>query len=264
LAVMPSVGLSTLTPEVHGTSEPPPVAIIFAAGEGKRLKPHTDIVPKPLLPITVDGVTILDVIMANIATAGTRRFILVVGHLHHMIEKRYGDGSQFGIDVEYVLQQRPNDPWGALSDVAQATDLHGPALVANGDVIADIDPRAMVVNEPGVAATILAVRSHIPYGVMEVGVDLRVLRFVEKPVLDAWINGGMYYFRDVSGVIGGSMLEYDVLPVLAGQGALRAVLHTGYWRAVDSYKDYDEVREDGLDPPPSRLVARAREMFLTS
>jgi NDP-sugar pyrophosphorylase family protein len=242
--------------------EPPPVAIIFAAGEGKRLKPHTDIVPKPLLPITVDGVTILDVIMTNIAASGTRRFVLVVGYMHNMIEKRYGDGSRFGIDVEYVLQQHPNDPWGAFSDFAQATDLHGPALVANGDVITDVDPRAMVTHDQGVVATILAVRSRIPYGVMEVGVDLRVLRFVEKPVLDAWVNGGMYYFRDVSEVLGGSMLEFDVLPLLAGRGVLRAVPHMGYWRSIDSYKDYDEVREDGLDPAPSKLVARAREMFL--
>jgi hypothetical protein len=88
-------------------------AIIMAGGEGSRLKPLTDKVPKPM--VEVAGVPILERQIKSLVRAGVGQCYLAVNHLSHVIEKHFTDGSDFGITIEYLREEQKMGTAGALS-----------------------------------------------------------------------------------------------------------------------------------------------------
>lgn len=105
----------------------PTVAVLLAAGRGKRLRPYTDIMPKPLLP--VDGRPLLDHTLAAVAAAGIRRVCLVTNHLAEQIEDFVGDGSNWGLVPVFCRQSQLLGTAHALNEVVHAY----PQLFPNGD-----------------------------------------------------------------------------------------------------------------------------------
>jgi NDP-sugar pyrophosphorylase family protein len=77
-------------------------AVVMAAGEGSRLRPLTELWPKPVLPI--DGRPVVATLLRELAAAGTRRVFVVTGHLAEQVEELVGDGSGFGLEVRFVRQ----------------------------------------------------------------------------------------------------------------------------------------------------------------
>ncbi|MGC8969772.1 MAG: nucleotidyltransferase family protein [Conexivisphaera sp.] len=227
------------------------LALILAGGQGKRLRPYTDSVPKPLLELR-EGYTILDKQLGDLEAAGVRRVVLLVGYLGELIERRYGSRWN-GLEILYSRedQSRPLGTWGALRNAVESLGLSGPALVTNGDIVTDADLRAWPRTDKYLA-TILAVPMRSPYGILEIsGSD--VVGFREKPILPHYVNGGIYLVRDlaellrwgkeVAGDVGS--LEDDVFPELARAGLLGARVEPDpevLWRSVDSVKDLEELR----------------------
>jgi dTDP-glucose pyrophosphorylase/CBS domain-containing protein len=165
--------------------------VIMAGGEGKRLRPHTEKCPKPMLP--VNGKPMLEHIINGAKAEGFQHFILAVYYLGKRIEDYFGDGSQWNIQIDYLHEESPIGTAGALSLLNPRPD--SPFVVSNGDVLTDIRYGDMLDYHyrHGASAT-MAVHIHEfqhPFGIVHTkGVE--IIGFEEKPLVRNHINAGVY------------------------------------------------------------------------
>jgi len=171
---------------------PNPV-VLMAGGRGTRLRPLTDHCPKPMLRVV--GKPILESILEQCIASGLQEFYLAVNHLKEQIRDHFGDGSRWGVRIQYIEETTPLGTAGALQLLPGEARRGSPLLVMNGDVLTRLNLAQLLEfhTSHGAAAT-LGVRSHdvvIPFGVVEAeGVDL--VGFREKPVLRHQVNAGIY------------------------------------------------------------------------
>jgi dTDP-glucose pyrophosphorylase len=165
--------------------------VIMAGGLGKRLRPHTETCPKPMLPVA--GKPMLEHIIERARGDGFRHFVLAVMYLGHVIEDYFGDGSRWQVRIDYLRENSPLGTAGALGLLDPLPS--APFVVTNGDVLSDIRYGEVLDFHVrhGAAAT-MAVRlfewQH-PFGVVQTnGVD--IVGFEEKPVNRTHINAGIY------------------------------------------------------------------------
>lgn len=165
--------------------------VVMAGGKGSRLHPQTENCPKPLLPIA--GRPILEHIIMQAKVEGFKHFVIAIHYLGHMIEEYFGNGQKFGVDIEYLREEKPLGTAGALSLFEKLPNL--PIVVTNGDVITDIRYAGILnFHEEQEAAATMAVRSYEwqnPFGVVKVqGVE--IIDYDEKPVYRSNVNAGVY------------------------------------------------------------------------
>ncbi len=170
--------------------ELPLTAVVMAGGAGTRLRPLTDDKPKPMLPL--GGRPLLEHIVDRLRMAGIRRLNITRHYKGDLIEDYFGDGRDFGVEIRYVDEKTPLGTAGALS-LMEASD--EPLLVINGDIVTNVDLRAMLdFHREHRADMTVAVRQEaftIPYGVVEMdGVEL--VGISEKPTDRHMINAGIY------------------------------------------------------------------------
>lgn len=167
------------------------LVVIMAGGFGKRLRPLTDTCPKPMLPL--HGRPILEHVIERLRGEGFSRFILSLHYLGDVITKHFGDGSHFGVEIDYVEETVPLGTAGALSllDLQETS----PIIVTNGDVLTDIGYGAFAdwhLTEKATAS--MAVRQHRmdnPFGVVKLK-GKQIVSFEEKPVYLSNVNAGIY------------------------------------------------------------------------
>ncbi len=165
--------------------------VVMAGGKGTRLRPHTENCPKPLLP--VGGKPMLEHIIERAKEEGFNNFILAINYLGHMIEEYFEDGSKWGVNIDYLREEKPLGTAGALSLLPSCpTEAF---LVSNGDVLTDIHYGELLdfhLSHDAIAT--MAVRQHEwqhPFGVVRTkGVD--IIGFDEKPITHSHINAGIY------------------------------------------------------------------------
>src|SRR5512133_1145814 len=104
-------------------------AVVLAGGRGTRLAPYTHILPKPLMPI--GDMPILEVLLRQMKRAGVEDVVLTVGHLASLLQAFFGDGHQWGLNIEYSYEQAP---LGTAGPIALVTGLDDTFMVTNGDV----------------------------------------------------------------------------------------------------------------------------------
>ncbi|QRM20159.1 CBS domain-containing protein [Dechloromonas sp. TW-R-39-2] len=165
--------------------------VIMAGGLGKRMRPHTETCPKPMLPVA--GKPMLEHIIERARGEGFRHFVLAIMYLGHVIEDYFGDGSRWDVSIDYLREISPLGTAGALGLLnPQPSDSF---IVTNGDVLSDIRYGEVLDfhYRQGAAAT-MAVRLYEwqhPFGVVQTnGVD--IVGFEEKPVNRTHINAGIY------------------------------------------------------------------------
>jgi dTDP-glucose pyrophosphorylase len=165
--------------------------VIMAGGQGKRLRPHTDNCPKPMLP--VGGKPMLEIIIQNCIDAGFRQFYLSVNYLKEQIKDYFADGSKWNISIEYLEESRPLGTAGALALIPVKSEK--PLMVMNGDVLTKVDFARFLAfhSEQNSAASIGVFRhtTQIPYGVVSTE-GATVMSLDEKPILTHYINAGIY------------------------------------------------------------------------
>jgi NDP-sugar pyrophosphorylase family protein len=165
--------------------------VVMAGGMGRRLHPHTENCPKPLLP--VGGKPMLEHIILRASAEGFQRFIIAVHYLGDMIEEYCGDGSQWNVQIDYLREESPLGTAGAISLLNPCPD--APFVVSNGDVLTDIRYGELLdfhcYHE---AIATMAVHLHEwqhPYGVIHTkGID--IIGIEEKPVVYNHVNAGVY------------------------------------------------------------------------
>ena len=184
------VGLH-LWDEISGPSERANLMVIMAGGLGTRLAPHTETCPKPLLPVA--GKPMLEHIIERAMDEGFSRFVLAVRYLGHMIEAHFGNGSRWGVRIDYLREDEPLGTAGALGLLTPRPKL--PFVVTNGDVLTDIRYGELLdFHVRNYARATMAVRMYEwqhPFGVVHTeGID--IVGFEEKPVHRSHVNAGVY------------------------------------------------------------------------
>jgi dTDP-glucose pyrophosphorylase len=183
--------------ELHSPGRRPNTMVIMAGGLGTRLRPHTEVCPKPLL--LVGGKPMLEHIIERAKAEGFHHIVLAINYLGHMIEEHFGDGGRWQVEIEYLREGSPLGTAGAIALLDPRPAL--PLLVSNGDVLTDIRYGELLDFHcrHGAAAT-MAVRLYEwqhPFGVVRTnGVD--IIGFEEKPVARTHINAGIYVLEPSS------------------------------------------------------------------
>lgn len=171
-------------------------AVILVGGEGTRLRPLTSSVPKPMVPVL--NKPFLEHVFKHLSNHGIRDIILALCYLPDSIQRYFGDGSDFGISITYVVEDLPLGTAGAVKNVSDHID--STFLVINGDVFTDLDITSMIAlhKDRGAVATIALTPVEDPsvYGVVDTDVNGRAKSFIEKPkreeATSSMINAGTY------------------------------------------------------------------------
>ena len=184
-------GLAILTQFLSGSNALPNRVVLLVGGEGRRLMPLTADTPKPMLP--VGDKPILETIIEQCAAAGLSRFTLALSHQADQIRRHFGDGSRYGVSIEYVHEKKPLGTAGALSLLSKRETV--PLLVMNGDLLTKVDFGALLrFHQEEKCLATLCVREYevqIPFGV--VSMDGHSLEgIVEKPTHRYFVSAGIY------------------------------------------------------------------------
>lgn len=222
--------------------------VILAGGKGVRLRPYTTVIPKPLVPIG-DRYSILEIVMRQLAACGFNRATLAIGHLGQLIRAYVGDGSQWGIEVDYVQEE---SPLGTIGPALMVLDqLPENFLLMNGDILTDLDygdllDRHISWGAPLTVATFNRVHQ-VDFGVLDV-TDRRVTAFTEKPPLSYSVSMGIYGVskRHLQRYTAGLPYGFDELMLdLIERGTLPASYgFDGFWLDIGRPDDYDRANAE--------------------
>jgi NDP-sugar pyrophosphorylase family protein len=227
-------------------------ALILAGGKGERLRPLTDTLPKPMVPVC--GKPILEHQVTWLKAGGVTDVVFLGGYRWEAIKDHFGDGNDFGINAHYSVEDSPLGRGGAIkAGFPMVPGTENIVAVLNGDVItaetlANLSGQHQerkAANKSHLA-TIMVVPMVSPYGLVEMDNSGTVTGFLEKVEMDHWINGGIYLFErsivDELPDLGDH--ETETFPRLAAAGQLLAVQSRAFWRSVDSFKDLKEAEDN--------------------
>jgi NDP-sugar pyrophosphorylase family protein len=222
--------------EVIDLTEPCREAVILAGGKGVRLRPYTTLIPKPLVPIG-DEHSILEIVLRQLAGSGFTKATIAIGHLGQLIRAYVGDGSQWGIEVDYVNEESPLGTIGPALTISDRLPEH--FLLMNGDILTDLDYGDLLRSHVASGAPLTVAtygREHlVDFGVLEVD-GRRITRFTEKPRLSYSVSMGVYAMPFGFDELILDLLERGEAPGSYGFG--------GYWLDIGRPDDYDRANEE--------------------
>jgi len=229
-------------------------AVFLAGGQGTRLHPLTEVLPKPMVPVA--NQPWLERLMLGCRAQGVERILCTVCHRWEVIRDHF-QGRGLDDWLHLVLEEEPLGTGGAIRHAAQG--LQAPFLVFNADVVSELDLNALYDfhRQRGAVVTIALtpVADPSPYGVVDLASDGRIRRFVEKPrpgeAPSNYINAGIYVFdptvldlipsgRPVS-------VERETFPLLIEKGfPVYGLPVEGYWNDLGTPAGYLQVHWDLL------------------
>lgn len=221
-------------------------AVIMAGGFGTRLRPLTDELPKPMLP--VGDRPIMEHIIDQLRQVGIHQVNVTTHYQPEKITEYFGDGRNFGVRLNYVTEDRPLGTAGALSLMPPADE---PLLVINGDILTKVDFRAMLnfhhENKAELTVGVRRFEFQVPYGVVECeGALVKALK--EKPQLDFMVNAGIYLLEPSAHMEIPSDRRFDMtdlIDLLLSRGRRVASFPiVEYWLDIGQYADYQRAQED--------------------
>lgn len=221
-------------------------AVVMAGGFGTRLSPLTDDLPKPMLP--VGAKPLLELIVEQLRVAGIRQVNVATHYRGEMISDHFKDGQDFGVEIRYVKEDQPLGTAGALSLLEESDE---PLIVMNGDILTRIDFRAMLnFHREHKAELTVGVRQYefrVPYGVVTTdGVD--VIRISEKPVVQQFINAGIYLLNPSVCRLIPNGRPYDIPELierlLQEQRCVVCFPIREYWLDIGKADQYDQAKAD--------------------
>ena len=224
-------------------------AVIMAGGFGARLRPLTEELPKPMLP--VGSRPLMELIIEQLRQAGIRRINVTTHYRSEEIIEYFGDGRVFGVELNYVTEDRPLGTAGGLGLIEASNE---PLLVINGDILTRVDFRAMLdYHREQQADMTVAVRPYefrVPYGVIETN-GVTITGISEKPVIRHFINAGIYLLNaDICRYIPNNQ-TYDMPDLIArliaeGRQVVGFPIRE-YWLDIGHIADLERAKSDVTD-----------------
>lgn len=211
-------------------------AIILAGGLGSRLKPITDYVPKPLIPI--NNIPLIEYQIRHLKKFKINQFVICTGYKTDQIQNYLKHKNNFDSKIQYSVEKTPLGTGGAIKKAAKMIKDKS-FLVLNGDIISTIDVRKLYPHKNAIALIELRTK----FGTVDLD-DSKITRFQEKkPLTNIWMNAGIYH------------ISKDIIPFLPSKGAIEETAFrrfakdgklTGirfkdvFWHSIDSHKDLDD------------------------
>ncbi len=246
-------------------------AVIMAGGFGTRIQPLTNSRPKPMLPVV--NRPMMEHTMMILRDLGIEEFIILLYFKPEIIREYFGDGSDFGIKITYVL---PDDDYGTAGAVKFAQKHIGDDnfIIISGDLVTDFNFQKIFdyhkSKNSKLTITLTSVDNPLEFGVVIANEDGKIEKFLEKPswgeVFSDTINTGIY-------IIEPEILNYiperenfdfakDLFPLLMSRGIdLMAGYAEGYWRDVGNPESYREVHDDILSNRVNFKIRGKKQIF---
>ncbi|MDF2422066.1 MAG: nucleotidyltransferase family protein [Nitrosopumilus sp.] len=210
-------------------------AIILAGGRGKRLRPVTDYIPKPL--VTIKNIPIIEWQLKYLKKFGVDEVIICTGYKQEMVES-YLDVKKTGIKIRYSVEKNPLGTGGAIKKAGKMIKEKS-FFVINGDTITNIDLKKLSEKQNSIASIELQTK----FGILETRDD-KIINFKEKKeVSDTWMNAGIYHLEKsiLKDLPDKGDIEKTVFPDYAKKGKLNVVKFKNVrWHSIDSFKDMEE------------------------
>ncbi len=220
-------------------------AVILAGGFGKRLRPLTESIPKPL--VEIGGKTILERQIEWLGNNDIKEIILCIGFLKDKIIEYINNEKRNTISLKYVIEKEPLGTGGALLNSKELLKGEEEFIVMNGDIITDLDPSELKkkMNKNIGVLSLIPLRSQ--YGIVDVDNNGRITQFKEKPIIsEYWVNAGVYMLnKEIFNYLDEkSSIEKDAFPELVNENRLAAVkFREQFWRSIEVVKDIEEVEQ---------------------
>ena len=228
----------------------------MAGGEGTRLRPMTANQPKPLLPVT--NRPIMEHVLRLLRRHGFTNTVVTVQFLAALVRNYFGDGEDFGMNLQYATEEMPLSTAGSVKNAEDALR-DEPFVVISGDALTDIDLTAMMRfhKEKGALVTVGLTRVPDPleFGIVITDEDARIQRFLEKPtwgqVFSDTVNTGIYVMEPevLAEIPPEESVDWsaDVFPALLKRGApLYGYISDSYWEDVGNHENYMKAQVDVL------------------
>ena len=210
-------------------------AIILAGGRGKRLRPITDYVPKPLIPLK--NIPIIEWQIKYLKKFGISEVIICSGYKTEMIEN-YLNNKKLGIKVTFSRESKPLGTGGAIKKAGKKIKDKS-FLVINGDTITNIDLKKLIKKENSIAS----IQLRTNFGILQTD-ENKIIKFIEKKeITDLWMNAGIYHLNKetIKELPHIGDIEKTLFLDYAKKEKLTAVKFTNSkWYSVDSFKDMEE------------------------
>jgi NDP-sugar pyrophosphorylase family protein len=222
-------------------------AIVLAGGKGTRLAPYTTVLPKPLMPI--GEMPILEIVIRQLQKHGFDDLTLAVGYLAELLMAYCGDGSKFGVKLDY---SREEQPLGTAGPIALVPNLNETFLVMNGDLLTTTNYSAMLKyhRERGAMATIACYQRDvkIDLGVIKMDADNWVADYIEKPTYHYSVSMGIYLFEPeiLKYIPRDERLDLPELVIKLMQDGKKVNVFNfdGYWLDIGRHDDYERAIEE--------------------
>ena len=216
-------------------------AVILAGGKGTRLRPYTWVLPKPLMPI--GEFPILEIIIKQLVQHGYSHITMAVNHQAELIKAFFCDGSKWGINISYSLEDKPLSTMGPLKLINHLPDNF---LIMNGDVLTDLnfsDFYNFHIKFNNIFTVSSYRREHInDYGVLEMDSNGLLCGFKEKPKVSFEVSMGIYMAnKKILDIIPPNVLygfDHLMLELIKRNTPAAVKNHNGYWLDIGRPDDY--------------------------
>jgi len=222
-------------------------AIILAGGKGTRLRPYTYTLPKPLMPIGGE-MPILEIILKQLKNHGFREVTITVNYMAKIIQAFFGDGKEWGLEIDYSLEQKP---LGTVGPLTLINNLPETFLVMNGDLLTDLNYKEFYEwhkeKSNDISVATFKRMTQNDSGVLYYDNNLNIYDFKEKPIDFHHISMGIYILNKsvIDPLPKNEKVGFDQLIINAIKNKLRimAYPHTSYWLDIGSNSDYEKANE---------------------
>jgi NDP-mannose synthase len=233
-------------------------AVIQCGGKGMRLRPHTSILPKPLLPI--GSRPVLELLLKWLRRNGIKEVFITTGYLGHLIRSVCGDGSQWNMRLNYTQELEPLGTMGPLSLLREHLD--APFLVLNGDVLTDLSLNQFVHYHRGhqsILTIATATRAmKMDFGVIDERAG-RVTEFREKPEVSHLVSMGIYLMDPavLDRIPSGIPFGFDDLmfQMLEEGACINVFKHSGMWLDIGRAEDFLKAQDVAWDEQSAVFAA---------
>jgi NDP-sugar pyrophosphorylase family protein len=228
------------------------MAVILAGGKGIRLKPFTMVIPKPLLP--VGDLPIVEVVIRQLAATGIKRIAMMLGHMAQLFIASFGDGSRWGVKIEYYIE---DEPLGTAGSLRMLKNPEKDLVVMNADILTTLDYRKIIKYHHGKKAfgTIAVTKrqANIDYGVIVKTKKGLLQEYKEKPVLEYDVSMGINVLSPECLSFIPSNEKYDIPQLMTSlkRAGKKVICYETdcYWQDIGRFEDYEQASADFVGDP---------------